>query len=117
MNKSKQKLDATKWWLLPYYRKDGATVVNDAGEAVDLMCAQAQDDHRFWDELHLEDDTMVRTRGGGWRYKSPGLVVMIRDCIVFAHNLRNGHCKEKFGRSVSEAIMIARIFMTKYPGD
>lgn len=111
--KEETKSDTTRWWLVSPYNISKSPCVNDKGEYVDLNSAQANDDYRFYKELHLTSDTTERTVGGALRYKPGAPVPMLRDCVVYGHNVRNGHFKH-YTSSETEAMNIVRVHMTKW---
>lgn len=90
--------DTSCWYINPY--EHYCKVFNQKGEKVDLKNnKQSDDDYKFWRDLHLK--------------QTPGFFAYMYECIVYAHNYRNGFIKE-LTTNAEEAINIVRIRFTKY---
>ena len=103
-------IDTSRWWLVSPW--SGCPCVNNNGDPVDLNSAQAEDDYKFYKELHLDSDTTENIGCGAIRYKQGAPVPMMSDCVVYGHNVRHGHW-ENTTHSETEAINIVRVEMTK----
>ena len=108
LRKEKEKpVDKSCWYIDP--RNIDKRVFNQNGDKVELNTLQSKDDYEFFQQLHLDQDN-TKTQYGITRYS--GVCPMMYECIVYGHNYRYGHIKEKTN-SLTEAIYTVRIHYTK----
>ena len=108
LRKEKEKpVDKSCWYIDP--RNIDKRVFNQNGDKVELNTLQSKDDYEFFQQLHLDQDN-TKTQYGVTRYSA--VCPMMYECIVYGHNYRYGHIKEKTN-SLTEAIYTVRIHYTK----
>lgn len=100
-------VDTSCWYIDP--GNIDKRVFNQNGDKVELNTLQTKDDYEFFQQLHLDQDN-TKTQYGVTRYS--GVCPMMYECIVYGHNYRYGHIKEKTN-SLTEAIYTVRIHYTK----
>lgn len=97
-NQKENIYDTSCWYINPY--EHYGKVFNQKGEKVDLKNnKQSDDDYKFWRDLHLK--------------QKPGFFAYMYECIVYAHNYRNGFIKD-LTTNEEEAINVVRIEFTKW---
>ena len=100
-------VDKSCWYIDP--GNIDKRVFNQNGDKVELNTLQSKDDYEFFQQLHLDQDN-TKTQYGVTRYSA--VCPMMYECIVYGHNYRYGHIKEKTN-SLTEAIYTVRIHYTK----
>ena len=112
LRKEKEKpIDTSCWYIDP--SNVNARVFNQNGDKVELNTFQSNDDYKYFQELHLNQDN-THTEFGVTRYTS--VCPMIYECIVYGHNYRYGYIKNKTN-SLTEAILRIRVHYTKLSKD
>jgi len=100
-------VDKSCWYINPF--DPNKRVFNQNGDIVELNTFHSEDDYKFFKELHLKDDTVMPGYGSS-KYKT--VCPYLYECIVYGHNLRYGHIKER-SSSLTDAIYHVRIQYTK----
>ena len=96
-------VDTSCWYITIPCKENGySPVENEAGDPVELNTPQTNEDKKAWDNLHMEQ-----------RYKE--VWPMLYECIVFGHNLRNGHFPRSLSipRNTTEATYIVRVHFNR----
>lgn len=91
--------DASCWYITNSRKENGyCPVENEAGDPVELNTPQTAEDMKAWDNLHME-----QRYGEVWP--------MLYECVVFGHNLRNGHFPRTLPipTNTTEATYIVRV--------
>ena len=100
-------VDKSCWYINPF--DVNKRVFNENGDIVELNNFHSEDDYKFFKELHLVEDNVIKGYAGTSRYI---VCPMLYECVVYGHNYRYGFIKDKIS-SLTEAINYVRIHYTK----